>query len=95
MPEKTGTFGVIGSIVVNICYVSLWIALSGTVILYNKWMLVYYGFDYPVTLTMWHMAFSAALAFTCVRFGFIPSANMSRETYIKAIVPISALFAGM
>ena len=25
-------------------YVVLWITLSGTVILYNKWILAYYGF---------------------------------------------------
>jgi len=28
----------------NAVYVSLWIGLSGTVILYNKWILAYYGF---------------------------------------------------
>lgn len=25
-------------------YVAIWIFLSGTVILYNKWILAYYGF---------------------------------------------------
>ncbi len=40
-------------------YVTMWIALSGTVILYNKWILAYYGFAYPISLTMWHMAFSS------------------------------------
>ena len=29
---------------VNTVYVVLWITLSGTVILYNKWILAYYGF---------------------------------------------------
>ncbi len=42
-------------------YVALWITLSGTVIIYNKWILAYYGFPYPITLTMWHMAFSAVI----------------------------------
>lgn len=45
----------------NAFYVALWITLSGTVILYNKWILAYYGFPYPITLTMWHMAFSSVL----------------------------------
>ena len=45
--------------------------------------------------TMWHMFFSGALAFICVRGGYVPSINMSAETYMKAIVPIGALFAGM
>ena len=44
---------------------------------------------------MWHMFFSGALAFICVRGGYVPSINMSAETYMKAIVPIGALFAGM
>ena len=44
---------------------------------------------------MWHMFFSGALAFICVRGGYVPAINMSAETYMKAIVPIGALFAGM
>ena len=33
-------------------YVTLWIGLSIGVILYNKWILAYSGFPYPVTLTV-------------------------------------------
>ena len=86
---------VVSSIVLNSFYVSTWISLSGTVILYNKWILAYYGFHYPISLTMWHMLFSSLLALACVRGGYVPSINMSSDTYLKAIVPISALFAGM
>ncbi len=81
-------------IVLNSLYVTLWISLSGTVILYNKWILAYYGFPYPISLTMWHMAFSSVLAFMCVRLGYVPAVNMTMDTYMKAIVPIGALFAG-
>lgn len=81
-------------VVLNSFYVTLWISLSGTVILYNKWILAYYGFPYPISLTMWHMAFSSVLAFFCVRMGYVPAVNMTADTYIKAIVPIGALFAG-
>ena len=80
--------------VFNTFYVTLWISLSGTVILYNKWILAYYGFPYPISLTMWHMAFSSVLAFLCVRLGYVPTVNMTTDTYIKAILPIGALFAG-
>lgn len=80
--------------VLNSLYVSLWIGLSGTVIMYNKWILAFYGFPYPVTLTMWHMLFSSALAFLCVRTGYVPSVNMTADTYFRAVVPIGALFAG-
>ena len=81
-------------VVLNSFYVTLWISLSGTVILYNKWILAYYGFPYPISLTMWHMAFSSVLAFLCVRSGYVPAVNMTMGTYMKAILPIGALFAG-
>ena len=50
-------------VALNTFYVSLWIFLSGAVIIYNKWILAVYGFSYPITLTMWHMGFSSILAF--------------------------------
>ena len=34
-------------------YVAFWIATSAAVILWNKYILAYSGFPYPVTLTMW------------------------------------------
>ncbi len=34
------------------------------------------------------------LAFACVRCGFVPSVNMTTETYVRAVLPIGALFAG-
>lgn len=34
-------------------YVGIWIGLSGVVIMYNKYLLAYGGFPYPITLTMW------------------------------------------
>lgn len=33
--------------------VAIWIALSGAVILFNKYILAYAGFPYPISLTMW------------------------------------------
>ena len=46
--------------------VGLWITLSATVILYNKWVLAYFGFPYPVALTMMHMFFCSAIAFMLI-----------------------------
>lgn len=46
-------------VLMSSAYVTLWIVLSGTVILYNKYILAYHGFPYPITLTMWHMLFSS------------------------------------
>ena len=45
-------------------------------------------------MQLWHMFFSGALAFGCVRGGYVASINMSTESYMRAIVPIGALFAG-
>lgn len=81
-------------VMLNLMYVSVWIGLSGTVILYNKWILAYYGFPYPIALTIWHMTFSSGLAFAVVRLGYVEACNMSAETYVKAVVPIGACFAG-
>ena len=81
-------------VLLNLVYVSIWIGLSGTVILYNKWILAYYGFPYPIALTIWHMTFSSGLAFAVVRLGYVEACNMSAETYVKAVVPIGACFAG-
>lgn len=42
---------------------------SAVVILYNKWILSVWGFNFPITLTMWHMGFCSAVAFVLVRGG--------------------------
>ena len=52
----------LSQVLMSTLYVTLWITLSGTVILYNKWILAFYGFPYPITLTMWHMLFSGVRA---------------------------------
>ena len=48
-------------------YVAFWIIASAGVILYNKWILTVWGFDYPITLTMWHMAFCSFVSAVLVR----------------------------
>lgn len=75
-------------------YMFLWIALSGTVTMYNKWILAYYGFAYPITLTMWHMAFCAALALVIIRLGFVaPPAGFDTTLLLRTLLPIGGLFA--
>ena len=75
-------------------YVGLWITLSASVILFNKYILTVYKFPFPVALTMMHMAFCSVLAFIIVRLlQWVPSSNMSRQTYLKRIVPVAGLFA--
>ena len=75
-------------------YVGLWITLSASVILFNKYILTVYNFPFPIALTMIHMAFCSALAFIIVRLlEWVPSSSMGREQYMKSIVPVAGLFA--
>lgn len=81
------------SVIRTYSYVSLWIGLSGVVIMYNKYLLAYAGFPYPITLTLWHMFFCATLAIGLVKSGKVQAIGMSPETYCKAIVPIGLCYA--
>lgn len=84
----------IQEVVVAYSCVALWISLSAGVILYNKYLLTTYGFDYPVALTLMHMGFCSIVAITVVRgFEWVKSINMDTETYMKSIVPIGGLYA--
>eukprot|EP00887_Chlorella_sp_A99_P007875 scaffold20.g7875.t1 len=94
MTADMGSDSVARKVIMAYTYVAVWIGLSGAVIMFNKYLLAYGGFPYPVTLTMWHMFFCAALAIGLVRGGYVSSINMDRETYLKAIVPIGACYAG-
>lgn len=60
----------------------LWVSLSGAVIIYNKWLLAYGGFPFPIALTMFHMAFCGTVAFVMVILGFVkPVEGMTMELY--------------
>ncbi len=48
-------------------YVIVWMSISITVILFNKWLLAYAGFPFPISLTLWHMFFCSVVGFLCVR----------------------------
>ncbi len=62
----------------------------------RRWILVFYGFPFPITLTMWHMAFSSVLAFACVQSGWIPmEKNIGWANYVHAVLPVAFLFAGV
>ena len=64
-------------------YVTLWISLSATVILYNKYILTWGKFPYPVALTMWHMFFCSVMAAGIIRAGYVEPIGMSTETYLR------------
>ncbi|CAE6164314.1 unnamed protein product [Arabidopsis lyrata] len=88
--------GVIKKILLSYTYVAIWIFLSFTVIVYNKYILdkKMYNWPFPITLTMIHMAFCSSLAVILIKvFKIVEPVSMSRETYIRSVVPIGALYS--
>ncbi|XP_024382137.1 probable sugar phosphate/phosphate translocator At5g25400 [Physcomitrium patens] len=89
--------GVMKKIVLSYMYVGIWIFLSFSVIIFNKYILdrKMYNWPFPISLTMIHMAFSSGLAFLLVRvFKLVePCAAMTRDLYMGSIVPIGLLFS--
>ncbi|KAJ5757489.1 uncharacterized protein N7511_006183 [Penicillium nucicola] len=78
-------------------YIALWIALSSSVILFNKWVLSSAKFNFPLFLTTWHMVFATAMTQILARFTTILDSRhkvpMNPATYTRAIVPIGVMFS--
>ncbi|KAK7352717.1 hypothetical protein VNO80_18145 [Phaseolus coccineus] len=88
--------GVVKKIVLSYTYVAIWIFLSFTVIVYNKYILdkKMYNWPFPISLTMIHMSFCATLAVLLVRvFRLVEPVSMSRDVYLSSVVPIGALYS--
>ncbi|KAL2346725.1 hypothetical protein Fmac_000725 [Flemingia macrophylla] len=88
--------GVVKKIVLSYSYVAIWILLSFTVIVYNKYILdkKMYNWPFPISLTMIHMSFCATLAVVLVRvLRLVEPVSMSRELYLSSVVPIGALYS--
>lgn len=81
-------------IIKSYSYVFTWMSISISVILFNKWLLAYSGFPYPIALTSWHMLFCSTIAFMCVRvLKLVKSHNMTPRAYVRRVLPIGALYA--
>ncbi|KAL3746589.1 hypothetical protein ACJRO7_015536 [Eucalyptus globulus] len=88
--------GVVKKILLSYTYVAIWIFLSFTVIVYNKYILdrKLYNWPFPISLTMIHMSFCAALAFILVKvLKLVEPVTMSRDLYLSSVVPIGALYS--
>ncbi|PKA53360.1 putative sugar phosphate/phosphate translocator [Apostasia shenzhenica] len=90
---------VVKKVILSYFYVSVWIFLSFTVIVYNKYILdpKMYNWPFPISLTMIHMGFCSSLAVLLVRglrlVELPTSPTMTREFYLSSVVPIGALYA--
>ncbi|KAK9419444.1 putative Sugar phosphate transporter domain-containing protein [Seiridium unicorne] len=78
-------------------FIALWIAMSSSVILFNKWVLAAAHFDFPLFLTTWHMAFATGMTQILARFTTVLDSRkkvpMDTATYMRAIVPIGIMFS--
>ncbi|PKA55366.1 putative sugar phosphate/phosphate translocator [Apostasia shenzhenica] len=90
---------VVKKVLLSYLYVVIWIFLSFTVIVYNKYILdpKMYNWPFPISLTMIHMAFCSSLAVLLVRVLRLvelpTSPAMTRDLYVSSVVPIGALYA--
>jgi hypothetical protein len=87
---------VLKKIMLSYTYVSIWIFLSFSVIVFNKYILdkKMYNWPFPISLTMIHMAFCSFLAVLLVRvLKLVEPIGMTREVYLSSVVPIGALYS--
>jgi len=62
--------------------------------MFNKYVLSFFGFPFPILLTMIHMLFCSMMAFLIIRvFKLVQSNDIDNQTYVRKIVPIGGLFA--
>ncbi|EKD14075.1 uncharacterized protein L3040_007925 [Drepanopeziza brunnea f. sp. 'multigermtubi'] len=78
-------------------YVAVWISLSSSVILFNKWILSTLGFHYPILLTSWHLIFATIMTQIMARTTKLldgrNTVKMNGRVYLRAIVPIGVFFS--
>ncbi|KAF1816314.1 DUF250 domain membrane protein [Eremomyces bilateralis CBS 781.70] len=78
-------------------YIAAWIALSSTVILFNKQILDRLKFHYPIFLTTWHLGFATLMTQVLARTTNLLDSRkkvpMTGRVYLRAIVPIGVFFS--
>lgn len=78
-------------------YVMVWISLSSSVILFNKWILSTLNFHYPILLTSWHLVFATIMTQIMARTTRLldgrKKVKMTGKVYLRAIVPIGLFFS--
>jgi len=77
--------------------ISIWITLSSSVIIYNKYILSDLHFGYPISLTTWHLTFATIgtriLAKTSHLLDGLSQITMTWDRWFRSILPIGALFS--
>ncbi|KAI0032872.1 TPT-domain-containing protein [Vararia minispora EC-137] len=77
--------------------IPIWIAISSSVIIYNNYLYNTLNFKYPVFLVTFHLTFSAigtrALQRTTSLLDGVKDVNMTKDMFIRSILPIGLLFS--
>jgi len=77
--------------------IAVWISLSSSVIIYNKYILSTLDFPFPIFLTTFHLVFATigtrVLARTTHLLDGLSNVQMTMDRWLKSIVPIGALFS--
>ncbi|KAF8761752.1 CPII coat sec24 protein [Rhizoctonia solani] len=78
--------------------IPIWIVLSSSVIMYNNYLYNTLNFKYPVFLVTFHLFFAAigtrVLQRTTNLLDGAKDVSMSRDVFLRAILPIGLLFSG-
>ncbi|KAG7441117.1 TPT-domain-containing protein [Guyanagaster necrorhizus] len=78
--------------------IPVWIVLSSSVIIYNNYLYNTLSFKYPVFLVTWHLTFAAigtrVLERTTTLVDGAKDVHMSKDMFLKSILPIGLLFSG-
>ncbi|KAG9011778.1 hypothetical protein FRB90_007078 [Tulasnella sp. 427] len=76
--------------------IPIWIVLSSTVIIYNNYLYNTLGFEFPVFLVTWHLAFAAIgtriLQRTTHLLDGAKDIHMTKDMFVRSILPIGVLF---
>lgn len=93
-PRHAFTIFGMSKLAVAVCSSVAWMCFSGGLIMLNKDLLSH-GFPYPMALSGLGMVFSGvASQYVCRRYGYLdPEKNITREFYIKNIMPVGFLGA--
>ncbi|KAK2070719.1 hypothetical protein P8C59_005193 [Phyllachora maydis] len=80
-----------------VIYIIVWIGMSSSVILFNKWILDTLHFRYPVILTTYHQLFATIMTQILAHYTTLldgrKTVKMTSEVYLRAIVPIGFFFS--
>lgn len=78
--------------------IPIWIVLSSSVIMYNNYVYNTRHFKFPVFLVTWHLGFATVgtrvLQRTTRLLDGAKDIHMTREMFVRSILPIGLLFSG-